>query len=108
MNSACLPAMNKPFVAASCQRSLSRWSTVDRVVIRRIKRELLCHEHAGVVDQRIDATKLIERCFEHSLGGKSHLPPSTAYPWISILASGTASAVMVIRALPGKLSPNTS
>jgi hypothetical protein len=40
--------------------------------------------------------------------GKCHLPPITAYPWISILASGTASAVMVIRALPGKLSPNTS
>src|ERR1700730_8643243 len=37
--------------------------------------------------------------------GKCHLPPITAYPWISILASGTASAVMVIRALPGKLSP---
>jgi hypothetical protein len=40
--------------------------------------------------------------------GRCHLPPITAYPWISILASGTASAVMVIRALPGKLSPNTS
>jgi hypothetical protein len=40
--------------------------------------------------------------------GKCHLSPITAYPWISILASGTASAVMVMRALPGKLSPNTS
>jgi len=39
---------------------------------------------------------------------KFHLPPITAYPWISSLASGTASAVIVIRALPGKLSPNTS
>jgi hypothetical protein len=37
-----------------------------------------------------------------------HLLPITAYPWISILASGAASPVMVIRALPGKLSPKTS
>ena len=44
----------------------------------------------------------------HRSGWKYHLPPITAYPWISILASGTASAVMVIKALPGKSSPNTS
>ena len=36
------------------------------------------------------------------------LLPITAMPWISILASGLARPVMVMRALPGKLSPNIS
>jgi hypothetical protein len=37
-----------------------------------------------------------------------YLLPITAYPWISIFASGFAKAVIVTIALPGKLSPKIS
>jgi hypothetical protein len=69
---------------------------------------LCCVQRSTALGQvRTHAPPQKDACsFDHVL--KFHLPPITAYPWISILASGTASAVMVIRALPGKLSPNTS
>src|SRR6266436_3869623 len=41
---------------------------VERIVIGRINREWFCHEHAGVVNQRVDATETLECRFEHSLG----------------------------------------
>src|SRR5258705_11563568 len=41
---------------------------VDRIVVRRIKREWLCHEHAGIVNQRVETTELLKGRFEHSLG----------------------------------------
>src|SRR5882762_369613 len=69
-------ALSAPFVreantqghAESCERARHVCRHVDRIVVRRIKREWLCHEHAGVVNQRVDTTELLEGRFEHSLG----------------------------------------
>ena len=37
------------------------------IVILRITREWFCHEHAGVVNQRVDTTETLEGRLEHSL-----------------------------------------
>src|SRR5712664_4567084 len=41
---------------------------VGCIVVLRIDGEWFCHEHAGVVNQRVDTTEALDGRFEHSLG----------------------------------------
>src|SRR6267154_1633134 len=62
--SALVAALSAPFVKEA--RDVCRH--VGCIVVLRIDGEWFCHEHAGVVNQRVDTTETLEGRFEHSLG----------------------------------------